>query len=548
MRRAVYGRRDGSVAAGGRPRGLLSAHVRIAAACVLVLSAPLLARADALEVASRYEPRPELNEAPDGMLYRWISPFYMAIPSDWKPTNTSDPVGFGPGFFTGVHPDQAEFASADEDFAAVSARRLAPFGKGGPGCFAEFLEEDARRGRIKDLVLQEAESNIGGRRAMLYSYSAEVATSAGPRKREGRIVVSAVPESDGKHTIVHLYGSASTLDKLRRKINKILISAREANRPLVHALSFPYDVGGDIFDLVYGPAAAADGSVAVGEGWRRTRVRVFERKGKPVAEWGSVGDGEDGIFNNPKSMVFAPDGSLCILDEGFSEDSGVRRFSRAGKSLGRIRVDKQALGEDGIDTAWFMTVLDSGKVVVAGSSEKFGEARRFLVFSQDGELLAKWDSDPTGALASYPGDRLVVTRPNPKSEKNPVIAVVDLEGRAAREWSMYGIGLPPARGDEDVRFEPKYLAADARGWVYALDSRHAVWMYDEEGRFMYAVPLEPEMSTVNGMAVRPNGELVLIGRTDSRKPGEKPGEPLVHLFGNAFPFRREEDSGDRQAR
>jgi hypothetical protein len=56
------------------------------------------------------------------------------------------------------------------------------------------------------------------------------------------------------------------------------------------------------------------------------------------------------------------------------------------------------------------------------------------------------------------------------------------------------------------------------------------------------------MSTVNGMAVRPNGELVLIGRTDSRKPGEKPGEPLVHLFGNAFPFRREEDSGDRQAR
>lgn len=167
MKRAVYGRSDGSVAAVGRPRGLLSAHVRIAAACVLVLTAPLLARADALEVASRYEPRPELN---------------------------------------------------------------------------------------------------------------------------------------------------------------------------------------------------------------------------------------DGILNNPRSMGFAPDGSLCVLDEWFSDDPGVHRFSLTGKPLGRIRADKKALGDGGVHSAWCVTVADSGKVVMAGSSEEFGEARR----EDDSEVVREIDRPVEKAGASTP--------------------------------------------------------------------------------------------------------------------------------------------------
>ena len=65
------------------------------ASIVLVL---LLARAfpaPAVEV-----PSPE--DVPPGMTLRWVPPFYITVPSDWKPMLDRD----GLGFYTGAHPEE----------------------------------------------------------------------------------------------------------------------------------------------------------------------------------------------------------------------------------------------------------------------------------------------------------------------------------------------------------------------------------------------------------------------------------------------------------
>ncbi len=473
-------------------------------------------------------PAPE--DVPPGMALRWMNYFYMTVPSDWKPMMDRD----GVGCFTGAHPE----AMNDPSSAALPAialgvtRQKAPKGGDYRAFFAD-MEKMAARDNTKNFSSKEEEASIGGRPAMFYSFSGEVDAKGTVRKMEANLVVVKEPDHEGMFTLVMVAGSSASVDRYRDVIRTILASAKEGPAPLEMAASFPFGASEKSFRHSEGPFAAADGTVALLDRFGK-RIRLFDPAGVLVDEWGTQGKGEDGTFAWPNVIAFAPDGSLYVADEGYSVDANIQRFSRKGEFLGKIKADKKSIGEKGIYKPQFLGVTETGKIVTLGSTEISKGNPRVLVFSPEGKLLTSWDLESVNQVALLPGEKIVLSRTQAENDRADKFAVYDLEGSLLKEWPFWGTDLPPTPGDEKIYFRPDHLAADSEGRVYAYDdSEDGIWIYDPDGKFLQVVPARRTFGIVEGMAVLPNGDVIV----KDRPSGYGPGEPSISRMKNAFPAK-----------
>jgi len=471
---------------------------------------------------------PPADDVPPGMTLRWTGLFYMPFPSDWKPVVERD----GVGFFTGVHPDLMDDpSSADLPMAALAVTRQKPPRGGGYGAFFEQMESMASKDKAKNFTSSEEEISIAGRAAVFYSFSAEVDVKGAARKVEGNIVVGKEPDTEGMHTLVMLAGSSASMERYRSVIKTMLASAKEGTAPLEQAASFPFGATREAFRHSEGPFAAPDGTVAVLDRFGK-RIRLFDAAGILVDEWGEKGRGEDGTFAWPTVIAFAPDGSLYVADEGYSVDANIQHFSRKGEFLGKIKADPKTLGEKGIYKPEFLGVTETGKIVTLGSTDISKGKPRVLVFSPDGKLLSVWETAPVKKMALLPGERLVMSRE--ATDRADKFLLCDLEGKIVKEWPFWGTDLPATPGDEKVYFRPEHIAADGEGRIYAYDdSEEGIWIYGPDGRFLQVVPAGRIFGIVEGMAVLPDGDVLI----KDRPGGYGPGEPSIHRMKNAFPAK-----------
>ena len=493
---------------------------------VSIVLALLLVRAFPAPAAA--VPSPE--DVPPGMTLRWVPPFYMTVPSDWKPMLDRD----GLGFYTGAHPEAMDDPSlADLPLVAFGVtRQKAPKG-GGHRAFFEEMERSAAKDKAKNFTSKEEEVSIGSHPAVFYSFSADTEIRGKTRRVEMNLVVGKEPDTEGNHILVMIAGKSASIEKYRDVIKTMLSSAREGVPPLEKTLSFPFGATQEAFRHSEGPFVAADGTVAVLDRFGK-RIRLFDAAGTLVEEWGEKGRGEDGTFAWPTVIAFAPDGSLYVADEGYSVDANIQHFSRKGEFLGKIKADRKTLGEKGIYKPGFLAVTETGKIITAGTSEIKDGKPRLLVFSPEGELLLSRDMEAEGPMALLPGGKLVLAKSRPGDDRADMFAVYDLEGNLLKEWLMWGSDLPALPGEEGIYFRVKYLGADAEGRVYAFDdSEDGIWMYGPDGRFLQVVSARRTFGIMQGMAVLPNGDVII----KDRPSGYGPGEPSVHRMKNAWPAK-----------
>ncbi len=121
---------------------------------VSVVLALLLVRAFPAPAAEAPSP----DDVPPGMTLRWVPPFYMTVPSDWKPMLDRD----GLGFYTGAHPEAMDDPSlADLPLVAFGVtRQKAPKGGGTPAFFEE-MERSAAKDKAQNFTSKKKKSPSG---------------------------------------------------------------------------------------------------------------------------------------------------------------------------------------------------------------------------------------------------------------------------------------------------------------------------------------------------------------------------------------------------
>ncbi len=468
------------------------------------------------------------GEASSEVRQRWIAPYWAELPLSWKPlVQRRD----GVLFFSGAGPHLIDRPEGENLplLALMIRKQPAPEG-GGYEDFIREMERQSSKEEAKNFTSHREDVLLGDLPAVWYSFSGEARMGDVFRKMGGTLIVTKEPDAEGLFTLAVLMGTSEAAEEQKDALRAILASLRKGVPPLDLQKSFPYGATPEAFRHTFGLAWASDGIFALGDA-TNCRIRLFDAEGMLLEEWGEKGRGEDGTLSFPQDVVFAPDGSLWVLEEGDSVQARLQRFSRKGEFLQKIDLSPKVMGEKGIYKPSFVRVTDSGKIVVFGFSDTSDGKERILVFTPSGELLAAWEPGEGGGLASLPGDRVLLFQENPETDRSPLFCVYDLQGKRLAQWSFYGTDLPSTPGDEEIYFSPRGLATDGAGNIYVFDdSEKALWIYDAEGRLLQVLSVSEHFGIFMGMTASPTGDVVV----QDRPAGYGMGEPSLHILKNTF--------------
>ncbi|MFF0574886.1 peptidyl-alpha-hydroxyglycine alpha-amidating lyase family protein [Streptosporangium saharense] len=157
-------------------------------------------------------------------------------------------------------------------------------------------------------------------------------------------------------------------------------------------------------------AAGGAGRVYVSDGYRNSRVGVFDDSGRFTGEWGRLGD-DDGAFSIPHGIALRGNGDVVVADR---RNARVQVFSAEGEHLATH--SSAAIGRPydvAVGPGDVLYVLDGGDAL----DEKGGEHRGHVVtLAGDGSVTRRWtmadqNADPH-QLAVGPGGEIYVAALN----------------------------------------------------------------------------------------------------------------------------------------
>lgn len=130
-------------------------------------------------------------------------------------------------------------------------------------------------------------------------------------------------------------------------------------------------------------AVVRDGKVFVSDGYRNSRIAVFDTLGRFLHTWGSRGYGH-GQFHNPHGLAMLSDGTLLVADR---DNARIQKFSMDGRFLGQI-------ASPGIGRPWNLEVLagDTLIIVDGGDQNESSPRSRLVKILPDGSVLGEYGS------------------------------------------------------------------------------------------------------------------------------------------------------------
>jgi tripartite motif-containing protein 71 len=193
---------------------------------------------------------------------------------------------------------------------------------------------------------------------------------------------------------------------------------------------------------------------------------------EPVLIFGEPGRG-DGQFNMPRSVDFARDGSVIVMDR----TNRIQRFTPSGQYLGAWHTETVKHGNPR-----GLSVAPNGEVFVADTHNS-----QVLVYSPQGRIARRW-----GSYGMRPGQFVWVTDVA-VDPRGPVYTCEYGEGRADRlqKFDSHGrfvlqLARFGSRPGEVQR--PQGLALDRQGNLYVADAvNHRVQEFAPDGRLLAVI-------------------------------------------------------------
>jgi DNA-binding beta-propeller fold protein YncE len=205
---------------------------------------------------------------------------------------------------------------------------------------------------------------------------------------------------------------------------------------------------------------------AQGKDGKGHQVIKFSPEGKVVLTLGKAGIAGDapGLFNQPSSVVVAPDGDIFVADgHGGTSNARIVKFSKTGKFIKTWGNKGSAPGE--FDTPHAIAMDSKGRIFVGDRGNN-----RIEIFDQEGNFISEWKQfgRPSGIFIAR-DDTMYVADSESRNQNHPGWARGIRIG-SATDGSVMAF-IPDAEPDPEhhVTSAAEGVAADDKGNLYGAE-------------------------------------------------------------------------------
>ena len=431
-------------------------------------------------------------EAAEALVRRWAEPFSVLVPADWTPMLDRNATGF----IRGKQPGRNSFSPF---IAFMTGFERVPKA-GWEGLLNEIERSFSKDGR--NFTSSRESVTLGDIDAVSLAWSAEAKVGNEFFPMAGRFVVTTSAVRDGLHVLLTLMGDGASMKENAALAETILSSVSADIPPFGEIRAIPYLEPNNDFRHIKGAGIDDAGRVSLGAS-DVNGVKLFAPDGTPAAYIRKT----DALrpCNAVRATCALPDGTGFVLDDTYGEGYIVHSLSPEGATQRRVAVKRNVFGEKRVSPTQIIPLPPA-----AGGVFAIASAPDLFLFASDGALVRTLDIPGMQALATLPDGAFAAAVIPEKGTGR--ICIIDAEGKELRSWGRWGSGFETVSSDS---FRPKFIAADGRGRIFALDDDEDLLIaYDASGtlgRFMKIRRFGlPEALAANGA-----GDICLVARPTS---------------------------------